>query len=171
MLRATSARITSSCCRAGTTDRDNEGRGATVRSSPELAQAKERRQERAATAVPLTNPFELGSAIKFGAFIVLILLISRWATETFGSSGSYVTGAFAGLADVDAVTLSMANLVKNQEIETLVAERTIVIAIASNTVVKGLVSLAIGGTLMGWRVLLTFVVSLAVGLAVALTIG
>jgi uncharacterized membrane protein (DUF4010 family) len=43
------------------------------------------------STVELTNPFELTSALKFGAFFVAILVVSRWATETFGAGGSYAT--------------------------------------------------------------------------------
>jgi uncharacterized membrane protein (DUF4010 family) len=125
-----------------------------------------RRQTHGETKVDLANPFELSSALKFAALIVGIMLISRWAGATFGSSGTYVTGVLAGLADVDAITLSMANLVKTHEIEVPVAARTIVLAVASNTVVKGVLSLVLGGRAMGGRVLLAFVVVLTVGLAV-----
>ncbi|MEW6430786.1 MAG: MgtC/SapB family protein [Myxococcota bacterium] len=118
----------------------------------------------AAATVELTNPFELASAVKFAAFFVAILLVSRWATESFGESGSYVTGAFAGLTDVDAITLSMANLVKSGALDVKVASRTVVIAACSNTLVKGGMALVLGGAAFGRRVLLAFAVVLAAGL-------
>jgi len=114
--------------------------------------------------VELTNPFELSSALKFGAFFVAILVVSRWATETFGASGSYVTGVLAGLTDVDAITLSMANLVKAGQLDAVVAERTVVLACASNTVVKGVMSVVLGGVVFGKRVVFAFSVVLTVGL-------
>ncbi len=127
---------------------------------------RERRQAHGETKVELANPFELSSAVKFAALIVGIMLISRWAGETFGASGTYVAGALAGLADVDAITLSMANLVKKDELTVAVASRTIVLAVASNTVVKGVLSIALGGRAMGGRVLLAFGLVLALGLTV-----
>lgn len=120
------------------------------------------------TTVALTNPFELSSAVKFGAFFIVILLVSRWATESFGESGSYVTGALAGLTDVDAITLSMANLVKSGAVDVTVASRTVVIAACSNTLVKGGMAMVLGGAVFGRRVLLAFAVVLAVGLVVLL---
>ena len=91
-----------------------------------------------ASAVVLENPFELSSALKFGAIFVVVLIVSRWAQSTFGTSGTYVTGLLAGTTDVDAISLSMANLVKSGEIEVHVARNTVVLAAASNTVVKQL---------------------------------
>lgn len=118
------------------------------------------------TNVQLTNPFELSSAMKFVSLFVAILVVSRWASATFGESGSYVTGALAGLTDVDAITLSMANLVKSGAVDVTVASRTVVIAACTNTLSKGALALALGGAVFGRRVLLAFAVVLAVGFAV-----
>jgi uncharacterized membrane protein (DUF4010 family) len=122
-----------------------------------------RGQPASESKVELINPFELSSALKFGALVVAIMLISRWASETFGAGGTYVTGALAGLADVDAITLTMANGVKSHELPVTVAARTIVLAVSSNTVVKGLMAITLGGRAMGVRVLVAFAVVLAVG--------
>lgn len=122
------------------------------------------------TTVELTNPFELSSAVKFAVFFVVILVVSRWATETFGESGTYVTGALAGLTDVDAITLSMANLVKSGTLDVKVAERTIVLAACSNTLVKGGMSMVLAGGAFGRRVLAAFGLVLATGLVTTLVL-
>ncbi len=124
---------------------------------------QERAQPHPQAKVELINPFELSSALTFGALIVAIMLVSRWASEHFGASGTYVTGVLAGLADVDAITLTMANGVKSGALPTVVASRTIVLAVAANTVVKGLLAISLGGRAMGLRVLVSFAVVLAVG--------
>lgn len=121
-------------------------------------------QPGAAPPVHLTNPFELSSAAKFGGLFVLVLLVARWAQETFGAGGAYVTGLLAGLTDVDAISLSMANMVKDGQAELGVARITIVLATCSNTVVKAGLALALGGWPMGRQVLISFGVVLAVGL-------
>lgn len=119
-------------------------------------------------AVVLHNPFELTSALKFGGLFVLVLVVSRWAQATFGTSGTYVTGVLAGTTDVDAISLSMANLAKSNEVEVEVARNTVVLAAASNTVVKAGMALVLGGAVMGRRVALVSGVMLAVGLLVVL---
>lgn len=118
--------------------------------------------------VELTNPFELSSSLKFASFFVVILLASRWAGDTFGANGSYVTGALAGLTDVDAITLSMTNMLKTGQVDVVVAQRTIVLAIMSNTVVKGILAFTLGGAVMGRRVAFTYAATLAGGIAASL---
>jgi uncharacterized membrane protein (DUF4010 family) len=120
------------------------------------------------TEVELTNPFELSSALKLVGLFAVILVVSRWASATFGESGTYVTGALAGLSDVDAITLSMANLVKGGTVDATVAARTVVIASCTNTLSKSALALALGGGVFGRRVLQSLALVLLVGLGVAL---
>jgi len=128
----------------------------------------DRAHDAGATEVQLTNPFELKKAVQFGAFFVFILVASRWATDTFGTAGSYLTGLLAGLTDVDAITLTMANLVKTNSITPEVASRTIVIAVSSNTVVKAVMAATLGGWAFARRIVEVSAVSLLVGLGLAL---
>jgi len=90
------------------------------------------------------NPFELGEAIKFGLVFGLITFIAKAAEEYFGAAGLYLAGALAGLTDVDAIALSMANLAQADPASLGTAARTIIIAVMSNTLVKSgmVVSLA-----------------------------
>jgi uncharacterized membrane protein (DUF4010 family) len=118
--------------------------------------------------VALQNPFELGSALKFGVIFIVVLVVSRWAQSTFGSSGSYLAGVLAGTTDVDAISLSMANLVKAGELDMKVARNTVVLAVASNTVVKAVMAMVLGGKVMGLRVIAVSAGMLLAGLGVAL---
>ena len=130
---------------------------------------RDRKQSDKATAnVELSNPFELTKAIQFGAFFVVILLVSRWATDTFGNTGTYLTGLLAGLTDVDAITLSMCNLVKTQSFSPEVATTTIVIAVLSNTFVKAVMSVVLGGWLFARRIVGVAVALMVAGLSLAL---
>lgn len=120
--------------------------------------------------VKLSNPFELSKAFQFGAFFVFILVASRWATDTFGNAGTYLAGLLAGLTDVDAITLTMANLVKSKALEPEVASRTIVIAVASNTVVKGIMAVVLGGWPFARRVVEVSGLALVLGLGLAIAL-
>ncbi len=82
------------------------------------------------------NPFELGDAIKFGGLFAVVIFIASAAQAYFGDTGLYVAGALAGLTDVDAIALSMANLAQQDPASSGAAARTIVIAVISNTMVK-----------------------------------
>jgi uncharacterized membrane protein (DUF4010 family) len=82
------------------------------------------------------NPFELSEAIKFGLLFGVVTVLAKAAEAYLGATGLYLAGAVAGLTDVDAISLSMANLaITNPEI-LKTAQRAIVIAVLSNTLVK-----------------------------------
>ena len=82
------------------------------------------------------NPFELGDAIKFGGLFAVVIFVASAAQLYFGDKGLYLAGALAGLTDVDAIALSMANLAQQDPSSSDAAARTIVIAVISNTMVK-----------------------------------
>ncbi|MEW5849620.1 MAG: MgtC/SapB family protein [Myxococcota bacterium] len=108
------------------------------------------------------NPFELSSALKFGALFVAVLFLSKLATTHLGQGGTYLAGVLAGTTDVDAITLSMANLAR-EGLDPTVAVTTIILGTASNTMVKAGVAVVIGGWAFGRRVLLAFVGILSAG--------
>jgi uncharacterized membrane protein (DUF4010 family) len=115
--------------------------------------------------VKLTNPFQLGMAIKFGAFLVLILLLSKLLTVYFGDMGTYFLAATAGLADVDPITLSMSQMSK-EGLEVTVAARAILIAVTVNSGIKSICSWVIGGRALALRVCSTLVGAVVAGLLI-----
>jgi uncharacterized membrane protein (DUF4010 family) len=119
--------------------------------------------------VKLKNPFELSSAIKFGLVFALILFVSKAAQVYLGSSGIYGASALAGLTDVDAVTLSMANLAKSTISES-VAATAILLAIISNTLVKGGITIALGSAALRRYTLPGFALVAVVGIAALLVV-
>jgi uncharacterized membrane protein (DUF4010 family) len=94
------------------------------------------------------NPFELGDAIKFGALYAIVVFVASVAQRSFGDTGLYLTGALAGLTDVDAIALSMANLALQDPSSAAPAARTIVIAVISNTLLKCAMVLWLGAPSM-----------------------
>jgi uncharacterized membrane protein (DUF4010 family) len=98
-----------------------------------------RNSETKSEVVPLVNPFELRPALTFGAIYALILVLSRGAQIYFGEIGIYFSSALAGLADVNAITLSMAQLSSQPgALDVGVAAEAVVIAILANTLVRTL---------------------------------
>ncbi len=96
--------------------------------SPRADEAKE---------LEVKNPFELRPAITFGLLYGAILLAARAAQIAFGDMGVFVSSAAAGLADVDAITLSMAEMSRAGNVGLSTAEGAVVLAAAANTAVKG----------------------------------
>lgn len=86
--------------------------------------------------VDLENPFRLTPALAFGAFFALILLLLETLNPIFGEAGIYGTAIISGLADVNAITLSLGRLALEDEISRSVAEMGVVIAVVVNSVVK-----------------------------------
>lgn len=113
-------------------------------------------------ATPVSNPFELGTAIKFGAFLAIILAASKLLQESYGHQGIYALSAVSGLADVDAISVSMARMA-NDGMALRVASASVVIAAVVNTLVKAGMVVGICGGAMAWRVSAVFAVTLAMG--------
>lgn len=86
--------------------------------------------------VPMKNPFSLWAAAKFAALFALVQLVLRLGQEYLPAGGTYAVAAIAGLTDVDAITLSMAQQVKAAPDSVQVAVVAIVIASVTNTLVK-----------------------------------
>jgi uncharacterized membrane protein (DUF4010 family) len=120
---------------------------------------------RAIEEMPLENPFQLGMALKFGAFLVVILLLSKLLKIYFGDMGTYFLAAASGLADVDPITLSMSQMGK-ESLEVSVAARAIFIAVAVNSGIKAVLSWLIGGPALAVRVGGTLVGAVVAGLLI-----
>jgi len=117
------------------------------------------------------NPFELGDAIKFGVLFAVVIFVASAAQVYFGDSGLYMAGALAGLTDVDAIALSMANLAQQDPDSSSAAARTIVIAVISNTMVKCGMTLWLGAPSMR-RTMIPITLALALaGVAAAYLVG
>lgn len=126
---------------------------------------RRKHSDKKAKEVELRQPFALKPALIFGLFFALILLVSRIAQLLFGNTGIYVTSILSGLMDVDAITLTMAALSRDGAVSNFVATTAIMLAVASNTLVKGFMTYFLGNKKFGRMVLLSFVVILAVGMA------
>ena len=90
------------------------------------------------------NPFELGEAVKFGLLFGVVTVAAKAAQAYLGEAGLYLAGALAGATDVDAISLSMANLAAATPESSSAAATTIVIAAISNTLVKTGMAVSIG---------------------------
>jgi len=98
----------------------------------------------AAAKVPLENPMELGRALKFGFLFAVIMIASKLAYQYFGAAGIYLASALAGLSELDAITVSVAHLAHDKVLAYSTANGSILLAGASNTLVKGIIALVVG---------------------------
>ena len=93
--------------------------------------------------------------------------VAKAAQVSFGDSGLYLAGALAGLTDVDAIVLSMARLAGNEPASAAAAGYAIVLAVLSNTLVKGAIATFMGGPALRKRLLPITGALLAAGAAIA----
>ena len=118
--------------------------------------------------VNFSNPFELGPAITFGLIFTVILVISRAAQVYMGDVGIYLSSVIAGLADVDAIALSVAELSRKPGgIGMETAARSILLAAVANTALKGSIVLVSGAPALRRAIAPGFVLMLLSGLLVA----
>jgi len=110
------------------------------------------------------NPAQIKSALFFSILYAVVLLAIAVGKDLFGNKGLYVIAAISGLTDVDAITLSTAQLVKNNEVAASNGWRAIIIALMANSVFKLGVVAVLGNRQLFFKVLSIF----AVGFIVAI---
>ncbi|CCC40291.1 MgtC/SapB family protein [Haloquadratum walsbyi] len=113
----------------------------------------------------LKNPFRLQPALLFGVVFAVVLLVSEHAHELLGTSGVYAMAFFSGLADVDAMTITLSRLAAEGTISTQVATTGIVIAAIANTLVKAALAWLLGTQRLGRLVSIVLGVVIVSGLA------
>lgn len=123
-----------------------------------------RSQAHAPTAghLDLMNPFEFGTAVKFGVLLAAIVLATRAAQEWLGDPGVIALAALAGAADVDAITVSLSRITG----DAIIADVTvmgILIASSSNTLVKSVIALFAGDQRAGGAVATAMALSITAG--------
>ena len=118
------------------------------------------------TASTLSNPLEIKTAISFGALLALVMLLGKALQAWLGEAGVLMLATASGVADVDAITLSLARM-SQDELAARVAVMGIVIAAAVNSLVKGGMATVIGGREVGLRVGVPLLMSVVAGLLLA----
>jgi len=95
------------------------------------------------TAQVSAQPFQLLPALKFGALLVVIMLLAQGIQAYMGEQGLWLVAIVAGLTDVDAITLTLARMARDT-ISADTAVTGITLAAITNTLVKGALALFAG---------------------------
>lgn len=96
----------------------------------------------------IKNPFDLGTVLQLAALIAAILLLAKLVATHAGNAGLFLLAAISGIADVDALTLSMARL-SGVQVSNAEAATAILVAASVNTVSKATIAGFVGGTRLG----------------------
>lgn len=89
------------------------------------------------------NPFELGAVLQIAALLAVVGLVADLASHRFGGAGALAVAAISGLADVDAVTLTIPGLVPDR-ISAWLGAAAVAIAVGSNGLAKCAYAVALG---------------------------
>lgn len=116
-------------------------------------------------ALDVSNPFDLLSVLQLGALLAVVSLAAGIVTRSAGDAGVYALAAVSGLADVDALTISMANLAHGTPTLVPTGVTAILIAVAVNTVAKIVLCRFAGGHRTSVWLGLASTVAIAAGLA------
>ncbi|WP_025740770.1 MULTISPECIES: MgtC/SapB family protein [Aquimarina] len=115
------------------------------------------------TAINLGNPLNIWNALGFGGIYVIILFAVFYGNQFFGESGLYYSALIAGLADTDAITISMAKFGSLEE-KLALATNVIITATISNMIVKLGITYFKGSKKTGKLVMLIFGTVILVGI-------
>jgi uncharacterized membrane protein (DUF4010 family) len=94
--------------------------------------------------VTVKNPFSLIAAVKFGVLFATVLLLVKLVQLFASAETMYLLAALAGLTDVDAITLSMADYARSATGGLTLAAGAITVAALSNTLVKCVMVMLLG---------------------------
>ncbi len=116
-----------------------------------------------ASLPPPENPSELKSALLFAGLFAVILLAVAAAREHLGDHGLYAVAALSGLTDMDAITLSTAEMTRDGGLAAALAWRLILVAALANMLFKAGVVAVLGGRQLLRRTLPYWLLALAAG--------
>ncbi|MBL87641.1 MAG: hypothetical protein CMO82_13420 [Winogradskyella sp.] len=116
------------------------------------------------TAINLGNPLNIWNALGFAGIYVVILFAVFYGNQFFGESGLYYSALIAGLADTDAITISMAKF-GSLEDKLALATNVIITATISNMIVKLGIAYFKGSKKTGKLVMLIFGSVIIIGIS------
>jgi len=118
---------------------------------PALVWWRAKSHKKTDAASSLKNPLDLKTALSFGLLLALVMMLGKALQNWFGEVGVLALAVASGVADVDAITLSLARM-SQDDLVLHIAVTGIVIAAAINSLVKGSMATFIGGRTIGLRV-------------------
>lgn len=114
------------------------------------------------------NPAQLQAAIIFGLLYAAILFVVAAIRDNFGDRALYAVAVVSGLTDMDAITLSAAQMFREERIDGATSWRIIVIAMLANLVFKAGAVAVLGSRRLAWLITILFGLTLAIGVALLL---
>lgn len=125
------------------------------------------RHENIPQNIEFKNPFSLKEALLMGLIFGITLALIKLANLYVGDMGVYAVAAVSGIADVDAIILSLSSLAKST-LTPATAHIAILIAIITNSLAKAFLVLVLGKTALFRWTATYFLISVGTFTATAL---
>jgi uncharacterized membrane protein (DUF4010 family) len=106
------------------------------------------------------------SALMFALMYAVVLLAIAFARRHLGSEGLYIVAIVSGLTDMDAITLSTAQLVEAGNLASTTGWRLILVASLANLVFKAGIVAVVGESQLLRFICIRFGIALLGGLAI-----
>jgi len=120
--------------------------------------------------IEFKNPFDIKEALIMGLVFGMTLALISLSNRYIGDTGVYMVALLSGIADVDAIILSLSSLAKNG-LNSTTAYYAILIAIISNTVAKSALVLFFGNIRLFRFVVSYYLISVGAFTATALILA
>jgi uncharacterized membrane protein (DUF4010 family) len=111
-----------------------------------------------------TNPTELKTALVFTVLFTVVLIATAAARDYFGTRGLFAVAILSGLTDMDAITISTAQMAEKGHVASGIAWRVVLAAALSNIVFKTVTVASLGSRELLRRVVCGFGVAIAMSL-------
>lgn len=111
----------------------------------------------------LTNPFDIRTVLQFALLLAILTILARGTAALGSAPGVLALAAVSGIADVDAIVLSVSRL-STGALGGEVAARAILVAVAVNSVAKAVLGWVAGGRRFGGVMMLAALAAIAAGL-------
>jgi uncharacterized membrane protein (DUF4010 family) len=128
-----------------------------------------RRTGKQPVATPnIHNPLGLGIAIKFGLLYALVALLVKAATALQFTAGLMPLSFLSGLTDMDAISLLMANSLRDGTVATQLAAKCVIIGAVANSIVKAGFAVSLGSPVLRRQITLVLGLTVVAGIAAML---
>jgi uncharacterized membrane protein (DUF4010 family) len=111
----------------------------------------------------IADPSDLRAAVLFGLLYAAVLFAVAVAKDLFGDRGLYVVAALSGLTDMDAITLSTAEMMEAERVDLDTGWRMMLVGGLANILFKGGAVCLLGSRRLVRWIAVLFGISLAGG--------
>jgi uncharacterized membrane protein (DUF4010 family) len=108
------------------------------------------------------NPSEFKTALIFAGLYSLVLLGTAAARYYFGQQGLFIVSVASGLTDVDAITLSLSEMVHAGLVEPDTGWRLVIVAALSNLAFKAVIVAVLGSKTLLSQILVLFGIAFSI---------